>query len=364
VPAQGAGLDDAVVTKLTSEGDTAWVRTWGTPEADYVTSLAVDGDGNAIAAGYTGGDLSSPSAGKADAFVTSLSPDGTVRWTAQWGTRGADYVNGIAVAADGSLFAAGHTEGDLSGTNRGTPLADAFVTKLDRQGQLLWSRQWGTAAQDVATSIAPLSDGGVIVAGYTAGALLPGTPNAGYDDAFVSRIAPDGELLWSKQWGSAALEEAIAVAVNAEGEIFAAGFTYGDLQGVNAGITDAFVTKLARDGSLLWTRQWGTRMNDRISGVAVDREGSVFAGGYSQGSWEAPEALVNVDDAFVTKVLSDGSLSWTERWGTPAYEAVSSVSLNATGQLFAGGYTLGHRLDSSSSLGGAFVVKFSSDTLQ
>jgi hypothetical protein len=60
------------------------------------------------------------------------------------------------------------------------------VVRYDAAGNLLWARQFGSAADDFATGVS--ADGsGVYVAGWTTGA-LPGQASAGGTDAFVAKF--------------------------------------------------------------------------------------------------------------------------------------------------------------------------------
>lgn len=70
----------------------------------------------------------------------------TVDWIRQLGTS-ADEINyGVSVDGMGNVFISGYTEGDLGGTNAGG--RDAFVSKYDTNGNLDWTKQLGTSAND------------------------------------------------------------------------------------------------------------------------------------------------------------------------------------------------------------------------
>lgn len=68
------------------------------------------------------------------------------------------------------------------------------------------------AAADRAYASVPAPGGGLYVAGYTTGS-VGGTENAGDKDALLARLGPDGELLWTRQLGSAGEDEALAVTI-------------------------------------------------------------------------------------------------------------------------------------------------------
>ncbi|HRQ40087.1 MAG TPA: SBBP repeat-containing protein [Chloroflexota bacterium] len=99
-----------------------------------------------------------------------------------------DEARSVAMDADGNVIVAGHTEGSLGGPNTG--LTDVFVQKVDPDGNTLWTRQFGTISEDIAYGVATDSNGNAAVTGHTYGDLFG--PNAGSIDAFLRVFTPDG----------------------------------------------------------------------------------------------------------------------------------------------------------------------------
>ena len=98
--------------------------------------------------------------------------------------------------------------------------------------------------------------GNIYISGTTDGAL--GAANAGRDDVFLAKYSAAGDLLWIRQFGTAGIDFCGGVAVDAQGDLYICGSTYGDLGGVSLGEADAFVGKCDGEGNLLWLRQLGT----------------------------------------------------------------------------------------------------------
>ncbi len=80
---------------------------------------------------------------------------------------------------------------------------------------------------------------------------------------------------------------------------FRTGYTRGALEGDSAGGSDAFVRSSGNDGTLRWTRQFGTSFNDIAFGVATDANGGVYLTGETFGALEGASA--GGFDAFVRK---------------------------------------------------------------
>jgi hypothetical protein len=160
--------------------------------------MAVDGGDAGLAAGGAMGALAGPNTGKDGAFVRKLDRDGGTLWTRQFGSGGFETVAGVAVDGGGNVLVAGHTNGDLQGSNAGH--YDVWVRKLDADGATLWTRQFGTGTSDYGGGVAVDEDGNVLVSGATDGAL--GASDPGDRDAFVRKLDPDGATLWTRQFGT------------------------------------------------------------------------------------------------------------------------------------------------------------------
>ncbi len=84
------------------------------------------------------------------------------------------------------------------------------------------------------------------------------------------------ELLGTRNW-----DVSYSVSADGLGNVYISGRTSGSLGGTNAGRSDAFVSKYAAAGSLLWTEQLGTSSNDLSQGVSADGLGNVCISGHT-----------------------------------------------------------------------------------
>ena len=122
---------------------------------------------------------------------------------------------------------------------------DAFVRKYNSDGAVAWTRQFGTADFDVASSVRVGGDGRVVVGGTT-NAALPGHTALGGADGFVWTSDADGVVDWTRQLGSAATDNVASLALDGDGDVFVAGNTNGTLPGQTpSGSFDAFVMQVA-----------------------------------------------------------------------------------------------------------------------
>jgi hypothetical protein len=96
-----------------------WARRFGSSGRDTGTGVAVDESGRAYVTGSTRGSLEGTNAGGEDVFLRTYDPDGNVVWTRQFGTEANDFSRGVAVDATGNTYVTGTTGGSLDGTNTG-----------------------------------------------------------------------------------------------------------------------------------------------------------------------------------------------------------------------------------------------------
>ena len=144
---------------------------------------------------------------------------------------------------------ASSTNGNLGGTNAGGK--DAWVAKYDSSGNQLWLKQFGTAADDIATDVKTDAFGNLYLTGQTAGSL--GGTNAGGTDAWFAKYDENGNLLWIQQTGTSADDSATGIAPITAGNFYLTGGTEGSLGGPNAGDFDIWVAKYSQPSNLIPT---------------------------------------------------------------------------------------------------------------
>ncbi|MBK7401984.1 MAG: SBBP repeat-containing protein [Myxococcales bacterium] len=203
-----------------------------------------------------------------------------------------------------------------------------------------WTRQFGTAHVDLAHALAVDARGNVFVAGLTDG-VLPGQASAGKTDAFVRAYDASGRELWTHQFGTSALDSANGVAVDASGNLLVTGSTMGALPGqTSAGEEDVFVRKYDASGKELWTRQFGSSKTEFATAIAVDASGNVVVVGLTRGALPG-HTSEGADDAFVRAYDPSGKELWTVQFGSGQIDEARSVAVDASGNVFVAGSTRG-----------------------
>jgi hypothetical protein len=334
-----AGSFDAWVRKYSPTGVVLWTRQFGGASTDRASGVAVAGDGSVIVAGTTRNDLDgNGNRGLEDGYLRKFDANGTHLWTRQFGTVEPDRVTAVRIASDGRIVVAGMTDGNLGGTGTvgGT---DAYVRVYDATGTHLWTRQFGTDGSDQALGLALGTDGRVVVAGHTQGD-LGGTGNAGTVDAYVRVYDATGALLWTRQFGTTAQDYGNGVALTPTGAVVVAGMTYGDLEGTPATVVDAYVRVYDANGAHLWTRQFGSTGVNMGNDVTVGSSGRIVVVGSTESALPGATHAGSYD-AFLRAYDASGAVLWTRQLGTNNVDQGYAVVEGSDGSFAVAGQTYG-----------------------
>ena len=220
-------------------------------------------------------------------------------------------VKALALHQRSTLYAGGIVTGPLDGTPS-THTQDGFVMKLDPSGVKRWSRRLPTASRDVVTVLAANAEG-VVAAGVTGGklrvkvsSLAEALESGEGDDAFVIGFDTQGNPQWLQQFGTEADERVHAIALSDNATLAIGGSTQGafpDQQ--TAGQGGAFVSLFQRDGTFLWTRQFGSSGADEVRALAFLPNGNLIATGGTSGSLDGHTHQGGLD-VFVVKFDTEG----------------------------------------------------------
>lgn len=311
-----AGNGDAFVRVLKRDGRHAWTRIFGSNAEDFILAVAVDARDRIIVVGSTEGTLPNQTSQlSGDAFVRVYQPDGRVAWTRQFGSDGYDAALGVTVDQRGRIVVVGSVRGSI-GAQPYQGEGDAFVSVFRSGGRHVWTKVFGSGALDEARGVAVDDELRVYVVGSTRGALF-GRKNKGDADAFLQVFQWNGQFAWNRQFGTSAFDEARDVAIDGAGRLAVVGTTLGALPGrTNQGGADVFVRAYGPRGLAAWTRQFGTGANDEGNSVAIDRLGRVIVTGETKGLLPGQRPGPGGADVFLRAYKRDGRGAWTRQFGS------------------------------------------------
>lgn len=309
---------------------------------------------------FVAGAVAATTSDGQDASLTAFSSsNGSELWTHQLGSSESDAANASASRGDRVLIA-GSTYGALGGPARG--FGDAFAAAYSTAGDLLWTRQLGGPDPDAALGVSLDPSGGALVVGETR-SILDGTRRGNDRDAFLARLTPDGELVYTRQLGSSpGIDElATSVATDANGDVVLAGYTFGSVQGEGKGSADAFLARYSGAGDLLWTAQLGGADYDAAEAVAVEDGGAVYVAGQTGGSVAGGPGVVFGGRPLLAKYSASGELIWSVELDDAEMGAASAVVVDARGDVWISGRTAASFAAPNQGGFDTFVARFSVD---
>ena len=290
------------------------------------------------------------------------------QWARSMGGPTDEIGNSIAVDSSGNVYTTGYFKGTIDfdpgpGTSTLTSAGsqDAFISKLDANGNLIWAKNIGGVSEDFSNSIAVDGSGNVYITGWF-GATTdfdpgPGTSfltSAGIYDVFILKLDATGNFLWAKSMGDTGWDRGYSIAVDDSGNVYTTGhFTAtvdfdpgaGTSNLTSEGNWDYFILKLDSAGNFLWAKSMGGPDYDLGLSVSIDNSGNVYTIGYfmatvdfdpGQGTSFLTSAGAN--DVFISKLDATGNFIWAKSMGGPGIEWGFSIALDNSGNA----YTTGH----------------------
>lgn len=324
------GLDDAFVAKYNSSGTLAWARQLGTTNYDYGRGVAADSTGNSYICGTTKGNLASTNAGFDDAFIARYDPDGTLLWKKQVGGALNDAYTDVSTDSTGNAYACGNMN-DAAG------IPYAVLTKYGPSGTELWTRSIASSPGVFGHGDCVDASGNIYIMGSTA-ANLAGT--VGSLDIFVAKYNSVGDQLWLRQMGSTGWDTPSDMTVDNDGSVYISGYTEGSLPGfTQRGNDDAFLAKYDATGNLIWQRQIGTPSADNGYAIAADASGRVFFAGFTSGTLETNATNPSGPNAFLQVYNASGDLVTSDQFGSPDTAAATALYVDVSGNIILSGHT-------------------------
>jgi hypothetical protein len=316
---------DILIMKLDAEGNLMWQKTYGGSSFDDPACVQETSDGGYVVAASTS---SFSDDGNMDAWILKLDSEGNIVWQKTYGGPNQESAHSIRQTSDGGYIVAADTASLDPGSS------DAWVLKLDPEGNVVWQKAYGGKGSDWVWAVQQTNDGGYILAG--------GYGFSQYDyDLWVLKLGEKGNVEWQKTYGGALLDSAYSVQQTSDGGYIVAGWT--DSFGASSG--DAWVLKLDQDGNVQWQKRIGGNDYDIVYSVQETFDGGYILAGHSH--------LGAGNDAWVLKLDGQGDIVWQKVFGGGDGDLAFSAQ-----QTSDGGYVLAGATESfGAGNGRAFVLK-------
>lgn len=261
--------------------NTAWSKSYGGAGNDVGYSVVPANNGGFVVAGYT------DSFGQAgDMWLVKTDANGNEQWSKNYGGSSADGGYSVISAGDGGYAVAGYTR------SYGAGGSDMWLVKTDSQGNMQWSKTYGGAADELASSIVRASDGGYVIAGYTK------SINSEGSWIYLVKTDASGNMQWNKTYGGGIDDMGYCVIQTKDGGYAFVGKT---------------LVKTDANGKEQWQQAYSSSSADRGFSLVQTSEGGFAITGYyddGAGSHHPP-----ADCPLLIKTDANGNIQWNRHYG-------------------------------------------------
>ena len=332
------GSQDVYLTKYDSAGNEQWSSLLGSAGSASAYSLAVDPTGGVVVAGSTNADLTTTAVanGNTDSFVAKYDTNGSQTWTTQIPTLSNNQANAVSVDTSGNIYIGGQVTGVIGAGQTNAGGNDSYVAKLDAKGAVVYEQQLGTSGNDSVSATAVNATGDLFVASVQNGeAILSKYTGGDATQAPAWQVdlgnLQNGGLIS----GLAVSGDQIYVSGSTQNAALDAGGT-ATIATASSGGSDAFVfsaTDLGATATPNYVCYVGTAGTDKGGAVTVGADGTVYLAGTTTGTFSGQSrSVVGANNMFVTAMASDGSIDWTRQYGgADGQSSGQGIAIDASG---------------------------------
>lgn len=296
-----------------------WDRTLGGFGVDILTVAVNNPAGGYIFGGYSNSPASavSPFNDKLDAYggndywVVKVTEDGTKSYARAMGSAGDDLLTSIVPLSDGTMLLGGFSNSPFMSPNKTQGSKgghDYWIVKVDRNGNRIWDKVLGGTNEDHLTSMVATDDGGFLLGGISA------------SQANTVPL-PSGNPLG----GIASFQNKTA--------------SDKSMNSCN-GSYDYWIVKVDANGNKQWDITLGNGGNDYLQSVVKAADGGYLLAGYSSSQGAAGNKTASGKggyDYWVVKIDANGNRQWEKTFGGTQDDKLAKAAATPDGGFVLGG---------------------------
>jgi len=262
------GKNDILLIRTDSLGKVIWSKTYGGSADEGVLYYPSNGnvdvllalDSNIVVCSTT----ESYGAGGRDVYFFKINLNGNVMWDHTYGGQADDEGINVIVDPNGGYIISGET------FSYGAGKGDVLLVKTDTAGKLIWSKAYGSSQnEECGYKITSARNGNLLISGYS-------YSTSTLYNQLVIKVDKNGNLIWSKIYGTQYFDQADCAIELPDKSIYLTGFTYNQFNGEN---TMGLVTKLDSNGKMLWSKMYDQNNHSSIYSAYYDPKKNIINAG-------------------------------------------------------------------------------------
>jgi hypothetical protein len=279
-----AGKQDILLMKLSHDGDTLWTKSIYGTDSDYPRQVKLDNSGNPYITGIYKSDslyiqgkyLKKPVDTDYDIFLSQYGADGSNIFARRVAHAPKEqYVDQISIDNNNNIYMTGSFVDSIYFDSDTLFTATAnqkylFLAKFKPNGDFTWAKSFPLTTSIIGNflDVSVVQDTIVYMSGFFTGDLtIDGTTISSQgdaDDIVLAKVDSSGSLIWVKQAGSnGTADRANGLVIDESASAYITGYfsETADFDGTQlqaaSSLTDMFVAKYNRSGSLIWVTRNG-----------------------------------------------------------------------------------------------------------
>ena len=276
------------IIRSDSLGAILWQKKIGQSTYTSGEAIVATADGGAVVLAVELGDTPEDY----DTRLVKLGPQGEVEWSRTYGSYGWDWPNHLIETTDGGYLICGWTDSRHAGGG------DLWLVKTDSLGDMQWEHRYGGPAYEEGNHILATADGGYLVTGTTV------SYSVGGEDFWILKVNAEGEIMWMRVFGGAGDDDGqFAQPVPGGGFV-----VLGSTTSYGQGKSDIWLIRLTDEGNIVWSHTFGGAEREWGAALAIGKEGMVVIGTtLSSGAGQS--------DIWALKVSHAGEKLWSRTFG-------------------------------------------------
>jgi hypothetical protein len=284
--------------------------------------------------------------GKDDVFLQKRSKKGKYIWSKKIGGKGNDRPSSM-IYYNGSLFITGTFEDTLDfGIQKIIPQGkkSIFLAKMDTAGNCLWVKTLGDTLYSRARSLAINKDG-IYLSGEFSGKI---EKTAYINSMFLQKRDLNGNVNWTKTFGTKRSVVSNSITLDSLGNLFNVGSLLGNnvdfdpspikdsiLSSTTNGLSDIFIQKVNANGDLFWVKKIGGSAADEANTI-ISKGNEIYVSGYFSLTVDFDPSLIGISnlsskggkDIFIGKYDLSGKLLWIKQIGNTKEETAKQLEID------------------------------------
>jgi hypothetical protein len=238
-----------------------------------------------------------------DIRLIRLDADGNMMWDRRYAAKFQNRPSDIIETADGGFIIAGYTDDYHPRTEVFNGTADAWIFKVDKQGNVEWQKEFGGSKKDQCQRLIATSDGGLLLACRTTSNDGDVSEGFGNEDTWLIKLDANHNVQWKQVFGGPGQDYPGWLMETGDGNYLVSGVIDCQYGGIpdGHGIFDAWVAKLDSQGQVLWQHLFGGSESDGFNSIlAVGNNQYIAVGSSWSNDGDVSDATGGLDGWMMT----------------------------------------------------------------